>query len=78
MLTKEGINSTGQKIEQAFLIQQRMIEYLAKKAWKHGFGESLPDAKYCKKLDDKACDFECWKCWINEAFDKAVQDADGK
>ena len=53
-----------------------MIEYLAKKAWKHGFGESLPDSKDCKKLDDKACDFECWKCWIDEAFDKAVNHAE--
>ena len=55
-----------------------MIEYLAKKAWKHGFGESLPDAKYCRKLNDKACDYECWKCWIDEAYDKVVNHADSK
>ena len=61
---------------EAFLLQQRMIEYLAKKAWKHGFGKSLPDSKYCRKLNDEACDYECWRCWMDEAYDKAVNHAE--
>lgn len=83
-MTGNEMNATMKGIEtlriarQAFLIQQRMIEYLAKKAWKHGFGESLPDAKYCRKLNDEACDFVCWKCWIDAAFDKVVNNVDGK